>query len=302
MAQLIKLKDYISRYEVDIYQYPSQYIKLKNDHWKKAKINYEQGWIKEEMEQYSLSSVKKEENRKGWKNFFKKKQLEDVEQEETGLAAVPSSIEELKHDYLDGLIPFQLKWATTTLQEKSFASPFYKENTDLKYFLQRFPDTYLLMFSPIAQIKKAEVEIDHLLITPTGVDIISCVNHLNGGVIYPKDEMNWSIKEKGGHLHKIRNPQHSLRRTESFVKSVLNKYQLDFPCRKIILAKGLYFGSGNEPYQTDWIGKERYVDWFRKKRNMKAPLKHEQLKVAGALLKHCRTISVKRPEWDFDDD
>ena len=40
MAQLIKLQDYVSRYEQDIYRYPSQFIKLKKQQWDKIKAAY----------------------------------------------------------------------------------------------------------------------------------------------------------------------------------------------------------------------------------------------------------------------
>ncbi len=41
MAQLVKLQDYISRYEKDIYHYPAQYIRLKNENWKKLLQTWE---------------------------------------------------------------------------------------------------------------------------------------------------------------------------------------------------------------------------------------------------------------------
>lgn len=305
MAQLIKLKDYISRYEVNIFQYPTQYIRLKNDNWKKMKRRYEKGMMEGQEESYLQENIPVEENT-GWKTFFKKKKREEVQevQEEPekheDVPPVIESIEELKQYYLDGLLPFQMKWATTTLREKSFIDLAYQEDPNLKYFLQRFPDTYLLMYEPVTLMKKAEVEIDHLLIGPFGIDIITYLSHPSGTTIYPTTDHSWYI-EKGYARHKVRNPMLSLRRTETFIKSVLSKYQLDFPFRKVILAKDLDFGPGQEPYQTEFIGKNRYQDWFNEKRNIKSPLKHDQLKVAEALLKHCRTIAVKRPEWDMED-
>ncbi len=35
MAQLVKLYDYISRYEWNTYRYPTQFIRLKQENWKK---------------------------------------------------------------------------------------------------------------------------------------------------------------------------------------------------------------------------------------------------------------------------
>jgi len=45
MAQLIKLYDYIWRYEWNMYRYPSQYIRLKKDKWK----DLHNDWIDREL-------------------------------------------------------------------------------------------------------------------------------------------------------------------------------------------------------------------------------------------------------------
>ncbi|NLY79377.1 MAG: NERD domain-containing protein, partial [Lysinibacillus sp.] len=37
MAQLVKLQDYISRYEIDLTRYPTQYVRLKRTQWDKVK-------------------------------------------------------------------------------------------------------------------------------------------------------------------------------------------------------------------------------------------------------------------------
>ena len=39
MGQLIKLQDYISRYELDIYKYPARFIRLKRKQWELYKKN-----------------------------------------------------------------------------------------------------------------------------------------------------------------------------------------------------------------------------------------------------------------------
>ena len=39
MAQLVKLLDYVSRYENDLSRYPTQYIRLKKYQWERMKIN-----------------------------------------------------------------------------------------------------------------------------------------------------------------------------------------------------------------------------------------------------------------------
>ena len=43
MAQLVKLLDYVSRYEHDLSRYPSQYIRLKRYQWERMKTQWENG-------------------------------------------------------------------------------------------------------------------------------------------------------------------------------------------------------------------------------------------------------------------
>ncbi|WP_054753276.1 hypothetical protein [Piscibacillus salipiscarius] len=42
MGQLVKLQDYISRYETDIYKYPGQFIRLKKDQYERLVARWEQ--------------------------------------------------------------------------------------------------------------------------------------------------------------------------------------------------------------------------------------------------------------------
>ena len=41
MGQLIKLQDYTSRYEQNIYHYPARFVTLKNQQWEKVQRNWE---------------------------------------------------------------------------------------------------------------------------------------------------------------------------------------------------------------------------------------------------------------------
>ena len=43
MAQLVKLLDYVSRYEHDLSRYPTQYIRLKRYQWERMKVQWENG-------------------------------------------------------------------------------------------------------------------------------------------------------------------------------------------------------------------------------------------------------------------
>ncbi|MFZ0368245.1 MAG: NERD domain-containing protein [Halobacillus sp.] len=301
MGQLIKLQDYISRYETDIFQYPRQFIELKKENWSKTKRAFEQGRL-EKKEEKEIEPEKKPQ--RGWRRLlfrFKENEKHEKEINIENETSPPETIQEVKQKFLDQLISFQLKWASTTLQEKSFLDRTYQENEKLKFFLQRFPDTYFIMYHPVVKVRNATMESEVILIGPLGIEIIYYL-HLPGTEnILPSSDHSWNALHKEG-SSKVINPLLSLKRTETFVKSVLKTYEIDFPLRKVVLAPDITFQSFQEPYDTDFVDKQRYEEWMYNKRNITSPLKHKQLKTAEALLKHCQTTSFKRPAWDTEEE
>src|SRR5699024_1015233 len=113
-----------------------------------------------------------------------------------GSVALPGTENELKHYFLRQLFPFQLKWATSTVTDISAMKESYQADQTLKYFLQRFPDTYLLMYYPIFSLKKAPIDADIIFITPIGIDIIHIIEDEPNATILAGDERTWMI-EKG---------------------------------------------------------------------------------------------------------
>ncbi|SDJ66655.1 NERD domain-containing protein [Salimicrobium halophilum] len=297
MAQLIKLQDYISRYETNVYQYSSQFIQMKTANWKGLQDAWKRGQLPE-PENDEEPSEQEEEGvmKRMWKKMRKKDDV-DIWQEEETVSKVPATEDELKIDFLDRLLSFQLKWASTTIQEKSFLDRSYEQDPLLKFYLQRFPDTYLLMFNPHVEMKRAILDLEQLLIGPHELDIIVHLDVEEDSAIYPEEGKSWYIEDRGIRK-KIPNPLLSLQRAETYVRSVFHTYGHSFPYRKIVLAPKGHFAKTTRPYQTDYIGKEEYEGWMNEKRMLKMPLKHAQLKTAQLLLKHTRTTSVRRPEWE----
>ncbi|SFG55453.1 hypothetical protein SAMN05216353_15512 [Halobacillus alkaliphilus] len=301
MGQLIKLEDYISRYETDIFQYPRQFIELKKENWSKTKRAFEQGRLEKKDEEESEPEKKP---KRGWRRLLFRFREDEKHEKEINIeneTSPPETIQDVKQKFLDQLISFQLKWASTTLQEKSFLDRTYQDDEKLKFFLQRFPDTYFIMYHPVVKVRNATMESEIILIGPLGIEIIYYL-HLPGAEnIMPSSDHSWNAlyKERNS---KVINPLLSLKRTETFVKSVLKTYGIDFPLRKVVLAPDLTFQSFQEPYDTDFVDKQRYEEWMYNKRNITSPLKHKQLKTAEALLKHCQTTSFNRPAWDTEEE
>ncbi|MGY0694746.1 NERD domain-containing protein [Virgibacillus sp. FSP13] len=293
MAQLIKLEDYVSRYGWNVFRYPSQYIRLKQENWNKLNGLWDDQNETLEQDKQDTNSTKHTSTISKWKAFFKR---EVIEEEPVHEEALPKTEHELKQYFLDKLYPIQLKWASSTVTELSFMEKSYYHDATLKYFLQRFPDTYLLMYYPTFRLKNAPIDGEVIFISPIGIEIIYLLED-KADLIMVTDERTW-IMETNHTQSKILSPIVALKRTEQIIKSILSKNDIDFPVKKVVLSRTNHIIGESESYHTNIIGKQGYEKWFEEKRKLKSPLKNRQLKVADALLKHCQTTSVKRPEWE----
>ncbi|ALX48423.1 hypothetical protein [Lentibacillus amyloliquefaciens] len=299
MAQLIKLEDYVSRYEWNVYRYPSQFIRMKQDNWKEM----HNLWLNDDFA-HNIKTDDPEPIMSKWKSFLKpdsRKTTTATELHDDPID-LPKTENDLRYYFLDKLFPLQLKWATSTATDVSFMPNDYYENDRLKYFLMRFPDTYLLMYYPIFNVKKAPVEGNIIFISPIGIEIIHMIEKQPGTLITADGERTWLVKEEAKQETKMLSPLLALKRTEKIVKSIMNQAGIALPVSKVVLSRTNHIASLKESYNTKIIGKHEYEDWFTEKRNLVSPLKNQQLKTAELLLKHCQTTAVKRPEWESDDD
>ncbi|SET82316.1 hypothetical protein SAMN05216389_13314 [Oceanobacillus limi] len=297
MAQLIKLQDYISRYEWNIYRYPSQYIRLKQENWNK--LHYV--WSNQESVHHTSDEDKEMASRfSKWKNFMKRDERPEQREEAQNKMDLPDSENELRQYFLNKLFPFQLKWATSTVSSVSFMDKKYYQDATLRYFLQRFPDTYLLMLYPTFSIKKAPVDGEIILITPVGIEIIYLLEEHKDTFFTVRDDRTWT-KQRDDKESTLLSPVISLKRTERIISGIFSKYDLSFPVTKTVLSRTNRISIISEPYQVQIIDKLNYEKWFEDKRSLVSPLKNQQLKAAEHLLRHCQTTSVKRPEWEEDD-
>lgn len=263
MAQLVKLYDYISRYETNPFHYPSRFIRLKQENWQQ---------------------------------YFKK-------QEDKSLSPTEVQLNKRQHmqDFLNQLLPFQYKWAISTLSYKSYTDNKHRKDETLTFFLQRFPDIYLLLYYPLFSVKKVPVDGEIILISPIGIEIIHVVEEVKNGTIVVNNERTWQV-ESNVKRKSIMSPIITLKRTEHIITSILNMYEIELPIQKTVLSETNNFLHHTLPYKTNIIGKKNYEDWFLKKRKLQSPLKNIQLKAMEAILKHCQSSYVRRPEWEDDDD
>ncbi|MGX9135608.1 NERD domain-containing protein [Rummeliibacillus sp. JY-2-4R] len=323
MAQLVKLQDYVSRYQNDLKRYPTQFVRLKNIQWDHMKSNWESGeeiseWEhEEEVEKQSKSFLQRllPFNRR------KKQYVEDSEEayisenrdeptsEENNLLNeffqpkilyYPQTIEELRRMYMDQLFQFQLKWASATLREKSYINPKFYRDALLRAFIQRLPDSYFLFYYPIFQIKKAPIEMGILLLTPTECICIQVLEEENEAVFVGDGSRFWA-KKIGKIDKKVLNPFIGLNRMESIVKQVFKTHEIDLPIRKVVLSRNGYIDYPGSIYGIEMIDKRKYKEWFTHLKKNPSPMKHMQFKAAQCLLNKVQTTSFQRLDEDEDE-
>jgi hypothetical protein len=322
MGQLIKLQNYTSRYEQNIFHYPSRFVMLKKQQWDKWQQEWNQSkelviLTKPPQVQTERTEVGKKQHLIGKiKTLFQRKSEkesnteaefmptepnheEEVEEfiEYPPFFKRPESVTELKQLFLNHLFNFQIKWATSTLTEKSMLNKRYLFDERLKYFLQRFPDTFLVMYRPIFSLKKASIEVECVLISPTDIWCITFIEDRELSVFIGSQEKFWEVRNQK-EVKKVLNPLISLNRTEKIVKQILQLNGIEFPIQKVLLSRNGYIDYPSLPFGVKLVDKSKYEEWFQSMRSLRIPLKSTQLKAAKELLDFCQTTSIKRQEWE----
>src|SRR5690625_1459339 len=139
MAQLIKMYNYITRYESNPFHYPTQYIQLKNDNWMKL-LNL---WEESQKQRTESETVDEKKTNKFSFNPFAKRKDSKIEVEEINDNDIPEytflrTKKELTQYFLNRLFSFQLKWASSTLSQVSFTDNNIKNDESFKFLLQSF--------------------------------------------------------------------------------------------------------------------------------------------------------------------
>ncbi|WP_442595568.1 NERD domain-containing protein [Neobacillus sp. D3-1R] len=317
MGQLIKLEDYVSRYEQNIYHYPSRFVRLKKQQWDKLKDSIHnqelsalgQEFWEEDPKPALIDKLKvmfKRGNKNSYDKMDENPQEENMDEEETSFqfstrfSHLPANEEDMKHQFLDQLFRFQLKWASSTITEKSHMNTQYFFDERLKFFVQRFPDTFLVLYHPIFLLKNAPIETEIICITPTDTWCITFLEDEENAVFLGGSEHFWT-KRIGQLEKKVLNPLIALQRTEKIVRNIYQLNEIDLPIHKVVLSRNGYIDFPHAPEDVRLFEKRNYEEWFQTMRKLKSPLKHIQLKSAQSLLEYCQTTSYRRPEWDTYD-
>lgn len=312
MGQLIKLQDYISRYEQDTYRYPGRFIRLKQQQWEKLKEAFLAGDADQAFDFEPEAEQQTNKNRIASK--FRK--LLRKEQAEPGEAAEHKSeealdyerfrpvsadnLDELKQSFLNQLLRIQLKWASSTMLEKSLMDQSYLFDERLRFFLQRLPDTVLVLYKPVFLLKNAPVEGEVILLTPTEAWCISFLEEEEESAFIGSGERFWTRRHHRHPEKKILNPQLGVNRMGAILGKLFSMQETVLPVRKAILSRNGYIDYPLAPHDLTILDKRSFPDWFARMRSNSAPLKHQQLKAAQVLLDYCQTTSSRRVDWDVE--
>lgn len=320
MAQLVKLQNYISRYENDPFHYPARYVRLKKQEWLKFRALWERqkesgGALPEENDAGSWMLEEPKERSSFLKGIFSRKQKQpDAEaehvplQEEEALFSINETEslylqteEEAKKAFVEKMYHFQIKWASSTLTYQSPLDHKYFVDERLKFLLKRLPDTFLIFYEPVFRFQKAVVELDVVMITPLHIWCISFLEEQDDAAFTGSPERFW-VKRFGEKESKILSPAVSLGRTEAVVKKLIHHEQIELPVRKAVISRNGYIDDPGAPADIQYIDKRHFNQWFQEMRQLSSPLKTVQLKAAKAMLAHADTVSVRRPEWEEEEE
>lgn len=318
MAQLIKLLDYPSRYEEDIYHYPGQYVLLKREQWRKIKEAWQtNNWELldektspevqiEDVDPINLDNWLQEEPSffsKVWTKISRRKKNEPLTEEleptlnqENEISSIFDvfkvaneyfSEDELKQKYLDELFEFQLKWAAASSYiELNESGRKIRYDETLKFFLQSFPDNLLVLYRPVLYIGKAPVELEILLIGPIETYCITIVSGEENHVTI-SDKGNFWIQKYLNREKKVVNPMFGLNRMEKLIRRIYEKNNIESTVRKILFTKNGYIDYPQSPKDLQIIDKRNYQEWYGSMINKSSPIKLRQLKAVQSILALC---------------
>ncbi|MGE7092160.1 nuclease-related domain-containing protein [Lysinibacillus sp. NPDC048646] len=326
MAQLVKIQDYVSRYQIDLARYPTQFVRLKKNQWERVKRQWASGEEISEWQHVDNDTENEPFEEKVRFSLFRKiftgRQKEDIKEdieqievtnefvneedfipeEETTLTFepkivyAPQSIHELKRMFIDQFFHFQMKWASSTLREKSYVDPRFMRDSLLRTLLQNLPDNYLVFYYPILQVRKAPIELDVVLMSPTECICITVLEAENQAVYVGSSERFW-VKKVGTKDFKILNPMINLSRMESVLTQLFKQDQLDMPIRKVVLTRNGYFDYPGSSFSIQFVDHRNYGDWMQQLKKVSSPMKHMQIRAAQTILNNVQTTSFNRDIW-----
>lgn len=259
MAQLIKIRQCVSRYQIDLSGYAGRFVWLKNRR------------LAEWKEKRGLGGS-------GWR-FPGAKDTEfhaDTEKQ-----------------FYEWLFEEQLDWATRTAGERSLCPDEIRGQNWLKKILRAVNDVSFVLYCPVLLSKSAAVQLDSILITN---DTIWCIKPLageEGSVFQEMSARKWR-EIMTGSTREWLNPLISLRRTEKIIASMMKNLGIKMNTAGAVFAPASYIEFVHETPGIRYVDLRREREWYENLSEHSLMLKKEQIMAAEALLAHSETDAGSR--------
>lgn len=201
--------------------------------------------------------------------------------------------------FIDQFFHFQMKWASSTLREKSYVDPKFMRDTLLRSMLQTLPDNYLVFYYPILRVKKAPIELDIIIMTPTECLCITVLEQESQAVYIANSERFW-LKKDGKNEKKVLSPLIQLNRMEKVVEQIFHQNNIELPIRKVLLTRNGYIDYPGTMYGISFVDKRKFPEWMAQLKHSVSPMKHMQIRGAQAILNTVQTTSFHRDIWNTE--
>src|SRR5690554_3842920 len=249
MAQLVKLNDYVSRYETDIYRYPSRFVRLKKERWERLLSDwtnrYEYGEPStSNMNDWSNLETVGVKDKKGFRGKLKewlpkrKNDALSIDEDYTTIInrlngndnelTKLKSKEQLKNAFKEEIFNFQINWASSTISEISDVRRKYYYDPVLSFLLKDLPDSYFIFYEPVVYLKKAPVDFDTIILTPSEIWLIVTLLGTEETIYQGLSDKYW-IRSHKSTEEKILHPSIALKRMRSVTEHILLNNEISFP-------------------------------------------------------------------------
>lgn len=156
-----------------------------------------------------------------------------------------------------------------------------------------------MFYYPVLKLKKAPIELEIIIMTPTECLIVKLLEHEDQAVYVADGDRFWT-KKVGKFEKKVLNPMIELNRSETIVKQLMHMDEVDIPVRKVLLSRNGYIDYPGSAYGAQIIDKRNFIDWYMALRRSSSPMKHMQMKASQAILRHAETTSFNRDIWQTE--
>lgn len=259
MAQLIKIRQCVSRYQINLPGYANRFIWLKNR--RLAEWKEKRGFPEPERRMSGGTS---------------KVLIKDPDEK-----------------FYHWLFEEQLDWATRTAGERSLCPDEVRGQDWLKRILRAVNDVSFMLYRPVLLWQSAAVQLDSVLITN---DTIWCIKPLSGeesSVFQEISARKWQEIVTGSTRDWL-NPLISLHRTEHVVSAVMSNLGIEMNTAGAVFAPASYIEFVHETPGIQFIDLRNEKEWYERLSRHSLMMKREQIKAAEALLAHCETEALCR--------